>query len=72
MPRTEMIGIPLAPGIRWDPDWTRPPIQHRVFDKRALERLGMVDHFAQILPMLSKRFSVHVSVPDFELAPDHD
>eukprot|EP00971_Amphidinium_carterae_P251439 4990923-Amphidinium_carterae.1 len=32
----------------------------------------MVDHFAQMLPTLSKRFSTHVSVADFELAPDHD
>eukprot|EP00971_Amphidinium_carterae_P143992 2853415-Amphidinium_carterae.1 len=72
MPRTESQSISLAPGIVWDMDWRRPPVQHRVFDKKALERLGMVDHFAQMLPTLSRRFSTHVSVADFELAPDHD
>eukprot|EP00971_Amphidinium_carterae_P213253 4232406-Amphidinium_carterae.1 len=50
MPRTETVGIPLAPGIKWDPDWRRPAVHHRVFDKKALDRLGMVDHFAQMLP----------------------
>eukprot|EP00971_Amphidinium_carterae_P218111 4329743-Amphidinium_carterae.1 len=72
MPRTEFPNLTLGPGIQWDPEWVRPPVHHRVFDKRALDRLGMVDHFAQILPTLSKRFSVHRSVPDFELPPDHD
>eukprot|EP00971_Amphidinium_carterae_P071936 1422641-Amphidinium_carterae.1 len=54
VPRTEAKGIPLAPDIEWDAERQRPPIQHRVFDRKALERLGMVDHFAQLLPVLSK------------------
>eukprot|EP00971_Amphidinium_carterae_P264568 5248221-Amphidinium_carterae.1 len=72
VPRTEVPSISLAPGIEWDMEWRRPPVLHRVFDKKALERLGLVDHFAQMLPMLSKRFSTHKSVADFELSPDHD
>eukprot|EP00971_Amphidinium_carterae_P308218 6125401-Amphidinium_carterae.1 len=41
VPRTEITSIPLAPGIKWDPGWRRPAVEHRVFDKRALDRLGM-------------------------------
>eukprot|EP00971_Amphidinium_carterae_P342239 6481482-Amphidinium_carterae.1 len=72
MPRTKQMGIPLAPGIAWDYQPPKRVALPRVFDKRALQRLGIVDHFANILPVLSKRFSVHRSVPDFELPPEHD
>eukprot|EP00971_Amphidinium_carterae_P296211 5883817-Amphidinium_carterae.1 len=72
MPRTETQSISLAPGIEWDTVRPRKVTLPRVFDKKALHRLGMVDHFAKILPVLSGRFSVHKSVPDFELPPEHD
>eukprot|EP00971_Amphidinium_carterae_P212966 4226847-Amphidinium_carterae.1 len=41
MPRTELPNISVRPGIEWDPEWRRPAVLHRVFDKRALDRLGM-------------------------------
>eukprot|EP00971_Amphidinium_carterae_P178879 3547783-Amphidinium_carterae.1 len=74
-PRAKMprLGeLKLAPGLRWAPDKPKEPIFSRIVENRGLKMMGMVDHFGAVLPTVSRRFSVHSSIPECDLPPDHE
>eukprot|EP00971_Amphidinium_carterae_P310573 6171374-Amphidinium_carterae.5 len=58
--------------IVWDPEPKKEIRVPKFLEKKGLRVIGMIDHFAGILPTLSKRFSKHASIPGCELPADHE